>query len=112
MTDEEFHELRRQVREEIEAQKNENSNGIRLRAGSIRLEGTGLYAVIMVMALMVLGMGWMMSVEHKAIVDGLNDVYIASLLTPETKQNLPAPLKEKLKEKVETKAKEKVQKAD
>ena len=51
-----------------------------------------------------------MTLEHKALIDGLNDVFIAIMTPPDVKENLPPFLKKKLTDKTIERANERLSK--
>lgn len=95
---------------------NGNGNGIEVRTPWLSLQGPGMFIVVlMLIGALVYSLNAqqdnyrLMQLEHKAMVQGLNDVFIAVMTPPEVKDNLPPVLKNKLQQKTIEKAKEKVE---
>lgn len=95
-----------------------NGNYMKIITPWLSLQGPGMFLVVIVLIIaMVYNFSAMQETlrltqqEHKALVNGLNDVFIAVMTPPEVKSNLPGFLKEKLGEKTEAKAREKLDSA-
>lgn len=82
--------------------------GIRISTPWVSIEGSGIVAIMcfltaLICALMIYAM-YINQQEHRALVGGINDLFIASMTPPEMKSDLPPMLKEKLKDKAQEKA--------
>jgi hypothetical protein len=91
-----------------------NGNGIEISTPWVTLQGTGLVTIMLFLTVLMLGFtaytSYQITIEHRAIVTGLNDVYIAVMTPPEVKSNMPYLLKERLQEKMLEKSKDKLNK--
>src|SRR5262245_37274908 len=113
MSDEDWrHEVAKQTDESIE-----------VNMPWLKMRGNGILGVIMMITAMLIGsifyIGWQMQEEHRtitnsqaAIVSELKDIFLAVMLPPEVKENLPPALKDKIKEKAEDKAVRKIEKLE
>jgi len=106
-----------------ERQMEPEDTGVEINTPWIKLKGSGVYGVVMLLAGLVIGavmyVGWQQQEEHRAIVNSqaaivneLKDVFLAVMLPPEAKETLPAALKEKIKSKAEDKAKRKIERLE
>lgn len=88
-------------------------NGISVKTPFGTIEGAGNMVIMLFLSTVIIGfivyVQYTNQMQHQAIVNSLNDVYIATMTSPEVKANLPAPLRDKLEEKAKQKA---VQKLD
>jgi hypothetical protein len=100
-----------EIDERQRIQERQGLNGITVTTPWLTLQGTGVMTTMLLLSvticMCVIYVGWQMQLQHQAIVNGLNDVFLASILTSEQKQNLPYMLQEKVKAKIEEKAKQK-----
>lgn len=89
------------------------SDGIEIDTPWVKLKGTGLISIMLILTAGSIGYtaftASQVSHEHRLIVTGMNDLFLATVLSTEQKQNLPYFVQEKVKEKVEEKTKRKLQ---
>jgi hypothetical protein len=89
-----------------------NGNGIEINTPWVTLQGTGLVVIMLFLTVVMLGFSayasYLTTLEHRALVNGLNDVFIAVMTPADAKANLPPMLKDKLQEKMTEKTREKV----
>src|SRR5262245_26300521 len=101
----------------------DDQNGIEVNTPLLKMKGQGTLGIIMMVTGLLIGaifyIGWQMQEEHRAItnsqnaiVSELKDIFLAVMLPPEVKENLPAALKDKIKEKAEDKAVRKIEKIE
>jgi len=90
-------------------------NGIEVESRFLKVRGSGLVALMMILTAMIIGsmfyVAMQMQQEHRAIVQqtqsivaSMNDIFLAIMLTPEQKANLPPVVRERVEEKVKLKA--------
>ena len=92
-----------------EGNGNGNGNGtLELKVGPFAYKGSGQVAIqFFFYLILAAAMGYQVyisQIQHEALLRGMNDVFISSLLTPEQKQDLPRIVKERLEDKVRQKA--------
>lgn len=89
-------------------------NGIEVRTPWVTIQGTGLVTIMLFLTVMTLGFtaytSYLVTIEHRAITNGLNDVFIAVMTPTEVKNNLPRYLKNKLEEKTIERSEDKLNK--
>lgn len=95
---------------------NGNGNGtMKIITPWLSLQGPGMFLIVLVLIVALIYNFNVMQdtikltqLEHRALVGGLNDLFIAVMTPPEVKANLPPVLKRKLEEKTLERATEKV----
>jgi hypothetical protein len=113
MTAERDEEFRRAV---MERQAEES---IEFNTPWLKMRGNGALGVIMMITGLLVAaifyVGWQMQEEHrmiahtqKEVIGGMNDLFLAIMMPPEAKNNLPPLLKSRIKDKAEEKAASKV----
>jgi hypothetical protein len=88
-------------------------NGIVITTPFGNLEGTEGTSISIILAAIVCGciiyVGWKLQEQHAAIIHGMDQVFLATILTPDQKEHLPPIVQEMARQKTEQKARQTIQ---
>jgi hypothetical protein len=98
--------------------EDDTSSGLKVGFGNLSVTATGTIVITLLLVLTIMAMHlyivdlirqvqWISEREHREIVRGMDDLFLATIMPDQVKRELSPPLKDKVERKIERRIEEK-----